>query len=174
MSCVKVPNTRLYWSCEIGQSTIQQAFSVNRWEEIKGNLHFNSNINMLPRDDPNFDRLFKIRPLLEAVRDRFRTIPKDEMLCIDEQIIPTKGRTSFLQYNKDKPHKWGYKVLVLCGQSGINYDFELYCGKDGKSSVLPHEPELGMSANIIVRLSRTIPRAVNHKLFLIIISQACH
>lgn len=116
MSCVKIPNTRLYWSSDVGQEPIKRAFCVNRWEKIKNNLHFADNLAARSRNDPGYDRIFKIRPFLDAVRERFTSIPMEENLCVDEQMIATKGRTSFLQYMKAKPHKWGYKVFALCGR----------------------------------------------------------
>lgn len=120
---------------------------------------------MLTRDDPGFDKAFKIRPILDRLRNIFQTVPKEEHLCVDEQIIPTKARTSLKQYNPAKPHKWGYKIWALCGRSGFNYDFELYGGKDIAPQSLHDEPNLGSCANTVVRLARTIPPHVNHKLF---------
>ena len=61
------------------------------------------------------------------------------------------------QYFPSKPNKWGYKLFVLCGVSGISYDFKVYTGqKNNAMHRLPHEPELGASGNIVVRLSRKI------------------
>lgn len=99
------------------------------------------------------------------VRQRFRIIPKEEHVAVDEQIMPTKARTSLKQYNPAKPHKWGYKLWALCGQSGFNYDFELYGGKESNPQLQDGEPDLGACANIVVRLARTITRNVNHKLY---------
>ncbi|KRX89275.1 hypothetical protein T4B_6963 [Trichinella pseudospiralis] len=51
-------------------------------------LHFNDNSqNILDRDDPNYDRLCKIQPLLEMFR-------KSRNQYADEQVIPYKGSTS--------------------------------------------------------------------------------
>lgn len=80
--------------------------------------------------------------------------------------MPTKARTSLKHYNPAKPHKWGYKLWALCGQSGFNYDFELYGGKESHPQRLPGEPDLGACANTVVRLARTIPRNLNHKLYI--------
>lgn len=35
MSCVKLPQSRLYWSSDVGQEIIKRAFTCNRWEQIK-------------------------------------------------------------------------------------------------------------------------------------------
>ena len=48
---------------------------------------------------------------------------------MDEQIIPTKCKSSIKQYCPKKSYKWGYKVFSRCGASGMIYDFEIYTGK---------------------------------------------
>ena len=81
---------------------------------------------------------------------------------MDEQIIPTKSRTSLKQYLPNKPNKWGIKVWARCRVSGIVYDFEVYTGRSNKAEALP---DLLMAGNIVYRLTRTLPRNVSHKLF---------
>ena len=60
--------------------------SLNRWEDIKRNLHFADNSNQVPGGD----KLFKVRLFLSFLSDSFRGIPMDEMLCVDEQMVPLK------------------------------------------------------------------------------------
>lgn len=75
-------------------------------------------------DDPNFDKLKKIRLFLNTLRERLFKVLKEDFLTIDEQMIPTKARTSGIrQYNAKKPHKWGYLNYVLSGSGGFSYDF---------------------------------------------------
>ena len=87
-----------------------------------------------------------------------------EHLSIDEQIVPSKGRSCLRQYNPKKQHKWGYKIFVLCGASGFAYDFECYTGR-ADNSLNDGEDDCGASGNVVVRLSRSIPRNQNYKLF---------
>lgn len=44
-----------------------------------------------------------------------------------------------------KPHKWGYKLFVLCGSSKYAYDFEFYTGNENNSfeRLLHSEPDFG-------------------------------
>ena len=43
-----------------------------------------------------------------------------EHLSIDEQVIAYEGKKSSLrQYNPKKPKKWGFKIFVLSGRSGL-------------------------------------------------------
>lgn len=84
------------------------------------------------------------------------------MLCVDEQIVPFKGKSSLKQYNPKKPHKWGYKVFVLCDSNGLIHNFEVYTGTIFPA---PEKPDIGASGNIVIRLASVIPRHKNHLLF---------
>ncbi|CAH2102738.1 unnamed protein product [Euphydryas editha] len=104
---------------------------------IKRHLHFNNNNDFKPVGTPGHDKLFKIRPLIDKVRERLLLTPKEEYLAVDEQIIPTKARHQLKQYNPAKPHKWGYKNQVLSGVSGFTYDFDIFAGD--QSNVFPSD-----------------------------------
>jgi hypothetical protein len=83
-------------------------------------LHFNDNSRMPDRSCPNYDKLFKVRPLIDAVNDRCKLIQPEESHSVDEQIIPTKGRSSIRQYlpkNRESGNKgihtmWYFRNLV--------------------------------------------------------------
>lgn len=164
MSIIQLPNTRDYWSPSLGHPKVSEIMSLNRWEELKRFIHFNDNSTFIPRGQPGHDQLHKIRPLLDLLRARMNEVPREEKLCIDEQIVPFKGRSTIKQYNPKKPHRWGYKVFVLSGVSGFCYDFEVFTGASDNVCVA-NEPNLGASSNVVIRLARTIPRHVGHQLF---------
>ena len=51
-------------------------------------------------------------------------------ISVDESMIGTKGRLSFLQYMPEKPTKWGIKLLVCCeSTTGYIYNYQVYTGK---------------------------------------------
>lgn len=164
MSIIQLPATRHYWCGYLGHPAINEVISCNRWEEIKRYIHFCDNSKFVSAGEPNHDKLFKIRPLLNRLRERLLLVPKEEFLAVDEQIIPTKARSSIKQYNPKKPHKWGFKAFVLSGVSGFSYDFEIFAGAQS-NVVIPGAPDLGVSGNVVVRLTETVPRHVNHKIF---------
>ena len=158
-SVSKIPETKLHWAPETGNDQIVSIMSRNRWQAIKANLHFVDNSNI----DPN-DKIFKIRPLVDLLRAKFKEIPKIENLCVDEQIIPFKGASSLKQYMPKKPHKWGYKCFILADSKGMVYDFIPYLGKItpvAKENI----PDLGPSSNIVLHLAESIPAFKNHKLY---------
>lgn len=138
--------------------------TCNRWEEIKRHLHFNDNTKFIRQGLHGHDKLFKVRPLIEAIRKQLLLVPKEEYLAVDEQIIPTKARHTLKQYNPKKPKKWGYKNLVLCGSSGFSYDFDIFAGE--QSNTVPEgAPNIGASGNIVIKLTDSVPRHKNYNWF---------
>ncbi|XP_050063057.1 piggyBac transposable element-derived protein 3-like [Aphis gossypii] len=87
-------------------------------------------------------------------------IAPEEFTAIDEIIIPFKGRSVMKQYNKSKPHKWGIKMFALASKSGIIHDFEIYVGK----STIKSSTKMGLSGDIVIRLSNILPKHKNYKL----------
>lgn len=166
MSVIHMPNLRMYWAPITGNDLIKETMSFNKFEQIKQLLHFNNNENMVPRDDVNRDRIFKIRPLVSALTDRFRTVPLEKCLAVDEQICSTKCRSSIKVYMPNKPYKWGFKVHVLSGsKSGFCYFLEIFTGRENESCFrLPNEKDLGASANIVIRCIRNVPNFQNYRI----------
>lgn len=159
-------NIRDFWGDTIGNSLVQETMSANDFEKIRANLHFNNNENQVPKGQPGHDQLFKIRPLMDALLLASASVPMTEGLAVDEQMCATKIKHHLRQYMQNKPHKWGYKLFVLCSTAGFAYDFEIYSGQENtEENRLPDEPDLGASANVVVRLSRKIPKNVQHKLY---------
>ena len=71
---------------------VADVMSRDRWEEIKRHIHFNDNSVQPTRHDENFDRMFKIRPLVEHLQKKVQHTPKKEYFCVDEQIVPNQSR----------------------------------------------------------------------------------
>ena len=99
--------------------------SWDRFEIIKQYINFNDNNKDKRSQDENRDRLFKVRPLFEALRQNCLPQEPEEYNSIDEQITSFKGRSFLRRYMPNKPHKSGFKVFSQNGTSGILYDFEL-------------------------------------------------
>ena len=116
MSLVKIPSSRMYWSKEFIFEKVAQAISVNRFEHIKNSLHINDN-QSCPENCA--DKLYKLRPLIDYLKKTFNEIKPMEKLCIDEKIVPFKGKSALKQYNPQKPKKWEYKLYILSGVDGL-------------------------------------------------------
>ena len=69
MGINNLPRIAMYWSTDpfIGNTGIQSVMARNRFEELSQYLHFTNSETEPPRGDANFDRLFKIRPILSIV-----------------------------------------------------------------------------------------------------------
>lgn len=162
MSLMKLPQTRMYWSQRFRVSQVADTMTRDRWEEIKQSLHFSDNQEAPDQNDPERDRLYKVRPLLDHLVAKCREIPKSQKLCVDEQLVPFKGRSSLKQYLPNKPKKWGYKLFLLCDERGIMYNFEVYTGK-----ILPQQgfPDIGASGNIVLRMASIVPRGLDYILY---------
>lgn len=165
-SVVHISNTRKYWSPVIGNKLIQETMTVNQFEKTRKFIHFNDNSKMLAMGHAEHDRLFKIRPLIRSLLEKFQSVPYEACLSLDEQLCSTKARSYLKQYLPDKPHKWGYKLFVLSGISGFTYNFEIYTGQENDPTKrLSNEPDLGCSANIVIRLLRNVPKYENYRIY---------
>ncbi|XP_063230174.1 piggyBac transposable element-derived protein 2-like [Bacillus rossius redtenbacheri] len=162
MSVFGLPRSRMFWANNTRVETVANVMPRDRWEFIKSCVHFNDNTKLPSRNDPNCDRLFKVRPLVDEMQKKFKNLPLRQMLCVDEQIIPYKGKSALKQYNPKKPHKWGYKEFILSDSNGLVHNLEMYTG-----SIAPVEgiPDIGPSGNIVLRLLENVPRHEGYLLY---------
>ena len=141
---------RSYWSKSwpFSSDNFSSLMSSRRFELILRFLHLNDSEKQPQRGEPGFDKLYKIRPLLDILLPSFKEqyTPK-QFLSIDESMIAFKGRLSFLQYLPKKPHKWGMKAWVLAeAENGYTWGWKLYTGKDGGRS------ETGLAHGVVLDL----------------------
>ena len=87
---------------------IAYMMSINRFEKIRKYFHCNDNSS---KSDQNYDKLFKVRPVIDSVLDKWKSVPQEEMQSVDEEIIPTKRRCGIKQYMPKTPKKMGYKGM---------------------------------------------------------------
>jgi len=106
------------------------------------------------RSDPNYDKLWKIRPLITALEKNCRELYSPHpQLSVDESMIGTKCRLSFIQYMPAKPVKWGVKVWVLCDSvNGYICTFDVYTGKDTSGSTVHAH---GLAYSIVMKLVKS-------------------
>ena len=79
-------------------------------------------------------------------------------------MIPFEGRAPAKQFVANKPNPIGFKNFVLCEKSGRALDFELYQGAGTGIPEKYKKPGLGLGASIVLRLSETVPKQINHKI----------
>ena len=106
-------------------------------------LHFADN-DLIDIKDPDWDRLGKIRPIINLIRDYRATVYSPTRdLCVDESLVLFEGRLAFKQFIRTKRARFGIKVFELCTNSGILFDFMVYHGKT--STELLTVPDLNSS-----------------------------
>ncbi|KAF0713858.1 piggyBac transposable element-derived protein 2-like isoform X1 [Aphis craccivora] len=127
MGVVKMPATRL-----------------NRFSTISHYFHVEDNTTAKGPGSVNYEKLHKVRPLLNILQSNMHDLPPEERHSVDEKMIAFKGRSHLKQYVRNKLDKWGFKVFT---QSKLMYDFEIYQGK----GTCP-ETELGFSGEIVMFL----------------------
>ena len=104
--------------------------SGRRFELIMKFLHLNDSSKQPARGSNDFDKLYKIGPLLDKIVQSFKTVyTPHQNISVDESIIGFKGRLSWIQYLQKKPTKWGIKAWVMADASnGYVSNFKLYTG----------------------------------------------
>ena len=121
-------------------------------------LHVVDNVQMPVRGQDGFDPLYKIRPIYDVLSTRFRTVYiPSQHVCIDEAMVPWKGRLTFKQYIPSKPDRFGVKLYSLC-ESDTSYlvDFDIYTAGDYVPNPHADQFELnqGHSFDVVMGLLR--------------------
>ena len=77
------------------------------------------------------DNLFKIRPVLDYLLGKFRTLfLPGQNIGIDEGMLKWRGRLAFKVYCKEKPVKYGIKSYILCdSDTGYCWNLRPYSEK---------------------------------------------
>lgn len=126
MGLFHLPSIQAYWQTSfLYYNKIRSLMSRNRFQLLLKMIHFNNN------QDVVVNRHHKIKPLIDKLLIAFQAavVPQDE-ICIDETLVPFRGRLSFRQYIKNKRHKFGIKLFKLCVNKGYTYNLSVYCGTE--------------------------------------------
>lgn len=109
MGIHKLPNLKSYWSSD-------------------PMLRVDAVANVLPKTHADYDKLHKLRPLLDLLNENIGKIyDPSSFVTVDESMIKFKGRCVLKQYMPLKPIKRGYKVWCLV--TGFIVAFIVYTGK---------------------------------------------
>ena len=160
MGIVVKPEISDYWSTNplLKGSIFNSVMSRNRFQSILQFLHFADNSQFDP-NDPDRDRLYKVRPVVDYLVNKFKTvyIPEDH-ISIDEELLLWKGNLSFKQYIPMKRARFGIKMFSLCENSGYLWNSFVYLGKEPNRNY--DDPQLvrrlGKSGAVIPRLMETL------------------
>ena len=101
---IRKPEVGQYWSISsvIKTPYFNDVMSQNRFQSILQFFHFNDN-SQYDINNPNQDKLFKIRPIITYLVTKFKTVYfPDREVSTDEELLLWKGRLSFKQYIPSK------------------------------------------------------------------------
>ena len=99
----RMPETAMYWSTDplLRVPAIADIMSKGRFQKLSQYFHLNDNRAAVPKGQPGYDPLFKVRPLLNVVLENSRAhYSPGQDISIDEAMIKFNGRLSFKQYIK--------------------------------------------------------------------------
>lgn len=98
MGLVKLPSIRDYWSRQSIYDVRFGKSSRNRFKLILRMIHFSYN-----QECPKRDRLYKIQFLVDMLVHNFQTLYTPyELICVDETMVPFRGRLVMSTINKNK------------------------------------------------------------------------
>ena len=106
MGINNLPRIAMYWSTDpfIGNTGIQSVMARNRFEELSQYLHFTNSETEPPRGDANFDRLFKIRPILSIVLNNIQNAYEpSKNLSVDEAMIAFRAKAKVCALQQSRP-----------------------------------------------------------------------
>eukprot|EP00731_Ephydatia_muelleri_P034280 Em0054g3a len=133
MGLVRMPELEDYWKLDpvFNYPPIASRISRNRFKEISRFLHFADNQSLVNRGEPGFDRLGKVRPVIEEIsKSLLHNYDVSRDVVVDEAMIPFKGRSYLKQYLLKKPVKWGIKAWCLAdSHNGYVQKVDVYAGK---------------------------------------------
>ena len=160
MGKVLLPSMYDYWSTNpiLSAPGIVKGMGRNRFRFIFSHLHLNDNSRMPGHTDPDFDKLYKVHPLLKRIRlNSQASYQPHHQLAVDEAMILFKGRSVMKQYMPLKPIKRGYKMWCLCDSTnGFMYNMSLYTGAGDSSN------EDSLSSWVVQHLVEPLYHANHH------------
>ena len=113
MGLVRYPQYHLYWSKDdyFTNHGIANTMTRRRFEALERYLHVNDLSKMPRKNEPDFDPLYCVRPMIDHCREKFQQayVPGRE-LSVDEGMIAYRGCIAYLQYIRPKKLKVGEYV----------------------------------------------------------------
>ena len=157
-----MPDLYDYWSTSelFHYFPVASRIPRKRFLELSRFLHFADNATISSRGEPGYDRLAKVRPVIETLRESFLSSynPHREN-SIDEAMVKFKGRSTLKQYMPKRPIKRGFKVWVRAdSHNGYISDLDVYTGRDDST-------ETNLGAKVVKKLSQPLIRGNYHLYF---------
>ena len=137
MGIVRLPALDAYWKVDpfqhfppiTGRTSRQCSRDISRY------LHFVDNTLLATCGQPGYDKLGKVRPIIDHCSNMFLDSYKPHCECaVNEAMICCECRMSLKQYMPLKPVKRGIKVWVRAdSHNGYFSQFEVYQGRESNT-----------------------------------------
>ena len=119
-----------YWSNDnlLGVPAVAKLITKTSFKKLTEKIHCNNNTKAVPMGEAGYDRLYKLRPVIDALNNRLKEVYiQSSVMAVDESIVPFKGRSSVKQYMLMKPVKRGYNVWYLSEyRTGFVSQFDIH------------------------------------------------
>ena len=107
------------------------------------------------------DKLWKIRPYTERIRQGCLRIARPREVCNDEQMIPFTGKFQFRQFVRGKPNPTGLNNFIVASPESLALDFEIFQAKAALPGVADDEKRkaddrLRIRGLTVIRLSDSL------------------
>ena len=159
MGLHKYPNIECYWTDSIlYKNIVNSIMNKTYFFLISKSLHF-PEYDKDEKDDKSsvsnvkIDPRHKIKNYLEKLAQNFQKYyVLGKNVTIDESLLQYKGRNSMKFYIPMKPHKYGFKIHLLC-DSDTHYLYNMLFdpGKNGKE-FMNFEDNSSLTESIVLRL----------------------
>lgn len=101
MGCIRFPKLHMYWKRGYHFDLISSVTTREEFKKLRSSLHFVDTEK--PREADDVNRLWKVQPIIDAVRNRCTELERaPRCYSVDEQIIPFTGRCPLRQYCERK------------------------------------------------------------------------
>ncbi|KAL1276873.1 hypothetical protein QQF64_023546 [Cirrhinus molitorella] len=101
----------------------------------------------------------------------FRSEPQTPRQSVDEVMVAYKGKTAgnLMQYIKNKPDKWGFKLFTRASEDGFIHDLVLYQGKTTLEAhgvpLTSEQQAMGVTSQIVSILASTMTSSTTTAIF---------
>ncbi|KAM9305474.1 piggyBac transposable element-derived protein 4-like [Gastrophryne carolinensis] len=151
MGIAQKPSIEAYWSPKSPQTRdiFLAMMSASRFQLLQKFLHYNDNTLAVQPDHPQFDDLFKLRPLLDHLLKRFQEVyTPGQNLVVDRSLLRYQGHIVPQEYF---PKGEQYcKLHRLCeSSSGYTYRFRVCINKALRPNSSEYSTDLGISEKIV-------------------------
>ena len=123
-----LPEIRDYWSSNtyLHYTPIADRIAHDRFEQISKYLHLANNETSPQRGQPGYSCLQKVEPVLSAMKEKCKSVYQPGcQLCVDEAMVPFKGRLSLKQYMPKKPIMRCFKVWITLTRAHTHTHYSL-------------------------------------------------